>query len=51
MEITAATLCSQGGAGMHIRWSGSRMLIYLFERQNLDSEKVGKQNFFGGANK
>jgi hypothetical protein len=36
---------------MYIRWSGSRMLIYLFERQNLDSEKVGKQNFFWGKSR
>ena len=34
---------------MHICWSASRMLIYLLERQNLDSEKVGKQNFFWGS--
>ena len=36
---------------MHIRWSASRMLIYLLERQNLDSEKVGKQNFFQGKSR
>jgi hypothetical protein len=34
---------------MHIHWSGWRMLINLLEKQNLDSEKVGKQIFFCGS--
>ena len=49
MEITAATCALKGGGDAHPLAPLENVDFYLLERQNLDSEKVGKQNFFWGS--